>query len=106
MLLRRMSLAPPGDCGPPHQREPLKTLVSHEVNAALTALWRARQAESTPKLLCYLPFMAVFEAATGIGFFAGFVGGQARRRALKRVRRESSTPAVKSLASNESSVVE
>ena len=50
-----------------------KTLVSHEVQAVLGAFWRARQAESIPKLVCYLPFMLLFEAATGLGFLAGFV---------------------------------
>jgi len=64
----------------PGQRGPVKTLVSHEAQAALTALWRARQAESMPKLLCYLPFMVVFEAATGAGFFVGFVSGRLRPR--------------------------
>jgi GT2 family glycosyltransferase len=62
----------------PGQHGPVKTLLSHEVQAAFTALWRARQAESMPKLLCYLPFMAFFEAATGAGFFAGFVSGLVR----------------------------
>ena len=55
-----------------------RTLVSHEIQAILGALWRARQAESIPKLLCYLPFMLLFEAATGLGFFAGFVSRGSR----------------------------
>ena len=59
----------------PGQRGPVPTLVIHEVQAAFTALWRARQAESTPKALCYLPFMLVFEAVAGAGFLAGFVSG-------------------------------
>jgi glycosyltransferase involved in cell wall biosynthesis len=62
----------------PGQRGAVRTLLSHEVQAALNALWRARQAESLPKLLCYLPFMIVFEAAAGLGFFAGFVSGLSR----------------------------
>lgn len=56
----------------------LRTLVAHEVQAILGALWRTRQAESIPKLLCYLPFMMLFEAATGLGFFAGFVSSRSR----------------------------
>jgi GT2 family glycosyltransferase len=58
------------------QRGAVRTLVSHEVQAVLNALWRARQAESMPKLLCYLPFMLLFEAATGLGFFAGFASSR------------------------------
>jgi GT2 family glycosyltransferase len=52
---------------------PARTLVSHEAHAVLGAIWRARQAESVPKLLCYLPFMLLFEAVTGLGFLAGFL---------------------------------
>ena len=57
----------------PGSPSPMKTLMSHEVQAVLGAFWRARQAESIPKLLFYLPFMLLFEGATGVGFLAGFV---------------------------------
>jgi GT2 family glycosyltransferase len=64
----------------PGHPSPVKTLVSHEVQAVLGAFWRARQAESIPKLVCYLPFMLLFEAATGLGFLAGFVSRRPNSR--------------------------
>ncbi len=56
----------------------VRTLVSQEVQAILGAFWRARQAESVMTGLCYLPFMLLFEAATGLGFLAGFVFRRSR----------------------------
>lgn len=51
----------------------VRALLSHEVDAALGALWRARQADSIPKLLAYLPFMLLFESASVCGYFVGLV---------------------------------
>jgi glycosyltransferase involved in cell wall biosynthesis len=68
----------------PGHRSAVRTLVSQEVGAILSALWRARQAGSIPKLLCYLPFMLLFETATGLGFFVGVVS----RRSLPTARPE------------------
>jgi len=65
----------------------LRALVSHEIDAVLGAFWRARQADSIPKLFGYLPFMLLFEAASVCGYFAGLVSsglrpsGSARRAA-------------------------
>jgi glycosyltransferase involved in cell wall biosynthesis len=62
---------------------PMQTLVTHEVQAVVGAFWRARQAESIPKLMFYLPFMLLFELATGLGFLAGFVS----RRPAQKIKR-------------------
>jgi glycosyltransferase involved in cell wall biosynthesis len=67
---------------------PVKTLISHEVQAVLGAFWRARQAESIPKLVFYLPFMLLFEASTGLGFLAGFISrfvASPRKRTSARI---------------------
>jgi glycosyltransferase involved in cell wall biosynthesis len=58
----------------------VRTLAAHEAEAVLTALWRVRQAESLTKLACYLPFMLLFEASNGLGFFLGFVSDRLRRQ--------------------------
>jgi glycosyltransferase involved in cell wall biosynthesis len=58
----------------------VRTLIAHEAETVLTALWRVRQAESLQKLVCYLPFMFLFEGANGLGFFLGFVSGRWRGR--------------------------
>lgn len=65
----------------PGQRSAVKMLISQEVGAVLSALWRARQAGSIPKLLCYLPFMLLFETTTGLGFFVGMISRRASVRA-------------------------
>lgn len=56
----------------------LRTLAAHEAEAVLTAVWRVRQAESLGKLIWYLPFMVLFEATNGLGFFLGFVADRLR----------------------------
>jgi glycosyltransferase involved in cell wall biosynthesis len=50
-----------------------KRMLLHKLGILVDALQRARQAETTLKLLLYLPFMLVFEAASKFGFVYGLV---------------------------------
>lgn len=66
----------------PHLSKPggaVRALVSHEIDAVLGAVWRSRQADSIPKLLGYLPFMMLFEAASVCGYCVGLVSSRSQR---------------------------
>lgn len=62
----------------PSRGDAVRSLISHEIQAVLGALWRARQADSIAKLFGYLPFMLLFELSSVCGYFAGFVSTRAR----------------------------
>jgi len=57
-----------------------KTIIFHKIGMVLDALWRARQAESTVKVLFYLPFMLLFEAANKLGFLFSFLSSRSSSR--------------------------
>ena len=64
----------------------VRALLSHEVDAVLGAIWRARQADSIPKLLGYLPFMMLFESASMCGYFLCLVSSRLRPAGAPRER--------------------
>lgn len=67
-----------------------KTIVLAKIGMVLDALWRARQAESTVKVICYLPIMLLFEATNKLGFlFSLLLHWPAARH---RVRRRGTRP--------------
>ena len=67
-----------------------KTIVVHKIGMVLDALWRARQAESMIKVLFYLPFMLLFEAANKAGFLFGLLSGRSSARKSSQ-KRETNT---------------
>lgn len=65
-------------------------LVTYKTQAVLDALWRARQAESVPTFLLYLPFMFLFEAVNKLGFLCGLIAGRLGERSSVAARRRAS----------------
>ena len=57
-----------------------KTIILHKIGMVLDALWRARQAESTVKVVFYLPFMLLFEAANKLGFLFSLLSNRSSSR--------------------------
>jgi hypothetical protein len=51
----------------------LARIVIHKLGVLFDALQRARHAETTLKILLYLPFMFLFEVANKVGFLCGLV---------------------------------